>query len=67
MVQFKGSEVIEIMPFGLGWEMFCRWDRDKVVLKHSGYSLNLFGHFIPLPLTLLMVKGRFKLVVEHKL
>ncbi len=57
MVQIKGNEVIEIMRFGLGWKMLYLWDGEKVVLKHRGYALRLFGHFIPVPLTLLMGEG----------
>lgn len=57
MVQLKDNEVIEIMRFGLGWKMLYLWDGEKVVLQHRGYALCLFGHFIPVPLTLLMGKG----------
>ncbi|MBX2834590.1 MAG: DUF4166 domain-containing protein [Micavibrio sp.] len=57
MVQIKGNEVIEIMRFGLSWRLLYSWDGEKVVLAHKGYALLAFGHFIPLPLTLLMGKG----------
>jgi predicted DCC family thiol-disulfide oxidoreductase YuxK len=57
MVQIKDNEVIEIMRFGLGWKMLYEWDGKKVILKHRGYALHLFGHFIPMPLTYLMGKG----------
>lgn len=57
MMQIKGNEVIEVMRFGLGWKMLYLWDGEKVVLQHRGYALYLFGHFIPMPLTLLMGKG----------
>lgn len=57
MMQIKDNEVIEIMPFGLGWKMLYRRNGEKVVLEHNGYALRLFGHFIPVPLTLLMGKG----------
>lgn len=57
MMQIKDNEVIEIMRFGLGWKMLYLWDGEKVVLQHRGYALYLFGHFIPVPLTLLMGKG----------
>jgi hypothetical protein len=57
MVQIKDNEVIEIMRFGLGWKLLYLWDGEKVVLKHRGYALRLFGHFIPVPLTLLMGEG----------
>ncbi len=57
MLQIKGEEVIEIMRFGLGWKMQYRWTGAKVVLEHRGYALKLFGHFIPVPLTIFMGKG----------
>ena len=57
MMQIRDNEVIEIMRFGLGWKMLYSWDGEKVILQHKGYALHLFGHFIPLPLTLLMGKG----------
>ncbi|MCV6603854.1 MAG: DUF4166 domain-containing protein, partial [Porticoccaceae bacterium] len=57
MVQVKGSEVIEIMKFRLGWKMNYSWDGEKVSLSHKGYVLCLFGCFIPLPITWLMGSG----------
>lgn len=57
MLQIKGDEVIEIMRFGLGWKLRYAWDGEKVILSHNGYALQLFGHLIPLPLTILMGAG----------
>jgi len=57
MLQIKDNEVIEIMRFRLGWKMQYSWDGEKVVLAHRGYAIQLFGHFIPLPLTILMGAG----------
>ncbi|MCP4429640.1 MAG: DUF4166 domain-containing protein [Gammaproteobacteria bacterium] len=57
MLQIKDDEVIEIMRFGLGWKMSYAWDGEKVTLSHRGYAFNFFGHFIPLPLTMLMGAG----------
>lgn len=57
MIQIKGNQVIEIMRFRLGWKMIYEWDGEKIILRHNGYALNLFGHFIPVPLTLFMGKG----------
>lgn len=57
MLQINNNEVIEIMRFGLGWKMSYAWDGQKVVLSHRGYALSLFGHFIPLPLTIFMGAG----------
>lgn len=57
MLQIKGDEVIEIMRFGLGWKLQYAWDGEKVILSHKGYALQIFGHLIPLPLTILMGAG----------
>ncbi|MGH1487343.1 MAG: DUF4166 domain-containing protein [Cellvibrionaceae bacterium] len=57
MLQLNDNQVIEIMRFGLGWKMRYNWDGEKVILEHDGYALSLFGHFISIPLTLLMGKG----------
>lgn len=57
MLQISQSEVIEIMRFGLGWRMQFSWDGEKVVLSHKGYAIQMFGHLIPLPLTMLMGAG----------
>jgi len=57
MLQIKDNEVIEIMKFGLGWRMMYLWDGEKVILAHKGYSLQFFGHLIPLPLTILIGAG----------
>lgn len=57
MIQIENDEVIEIMRFGIGWKMQYKWDGEKVVLSHRGYALSLFGHFIPLPLTIIMGQG----------
>lgn len=57
MMQIKGDEVIEIMHFGLGWKMQYSWDGQKVVLRHRGYALNVFGMFLPLPLTFILGEG----------
>lgn len=57
MVQIKNNEVAEIMRLGLCWKMLYKWDGEKVILKHNGYALKAFGHFIPLPLTPILGKG----------
>lgn len=57
MVQIKDDEVIEMMRFGLGWKLQYAWDGEKVILSHKGYALELFGHLVPLPLTIIMGAG----------
>ncbi|MBU0800384.1 MAG: DUF4166 domain-containing protein [Alphaproteobacteria bacterium] len=57
MMPIKDNIVIELMRFGIGWKMIYLWDGQKVILQHRGYAVHLWGHFIPVPLTLLMGKG----------
>ncbi|MCB1504542.1 MAG: DUF4166 domain-containing protein [Hyphomicrobiaceae bacterium] len=57
MYQTSGNEMVEVMRFGLGWRMRYSWDGEKVVLQHAGYALRLLGHFIPIPLGLLIGEG----------
>lgn len=57
MFQMQGHEVIEVMRYGMSWRMIYLWDGSKVLLKHKGYALKLFGHFIPLPITALLGRG----------
>jgi len=57
MMQVEGHEVMEVMRFRLAWRMRYSWDGSKVVLSHLGYAVLLFGHFIPLPLTMLLGRG----------
>ncbi len=57
MIQTTNNEVIELMRFGIGWKSSFHWEDACVKLKHKGYVLKLFGHFIPIPLTALIGKG----------
>lgn len=57
MIQLEGNLVAEVMRFGLTWKMHYEWDGQKVLLRHRGYALHVFGRFIPLPLTFLMGNG----------
>lgn len=52
-----GSELVEIMACGLGWRMAYEWTGEKVVLRHRGYALNLFGFLLPLPISLIIGNG----------
>lgn len=58
MEHVGGNELIEYMGFGIGWKMAYSWDGEKVVLAHRGYVWRLLGMKIPLPLALIMGKGR---------
>jgi len=53
MVQIKDNEVMEVMKFGICWHMLYLWENEKVILRHKGYALRVFGKFIPLPVTFL--------------
>ncbi len=57
MIQVENNEVVEIMRSGFGWRMRYIWQDGRVKLKHRGYIFNIFGCFIPLPLTFLMGEG----------
>lgn len=54
MVQVAGGEVVEIMRFGLCWRMDYLWDGKRVILRHKGYALRIFGLLMPLPLTFVL-------------
>ncbi len=54
MVHKKGSELIDVMRFNVGWRLNYIWQDNKVILKHKGYALKLWGYFLPLPITFLL-------------
>lgn len=57
MVPQSGNEIIEFMKCGIGWHCEYLYDGRKVILKHKGYKLKLFGKLIPLPVSLIIGKG----------
>lgn len=57
MFHIKDQEVIEVMRFGLGWRMIYHWDGQKIILRHKGYAIRLFGSLIPLPLEFFIGRG----------
>ncbi len=57
MVQTSGNQVVELMKFGIGWKTSFHWEHGCVKLKHRGYVLKLLGHYVPLPLTMLIGEG----------
>jgi len=57
MLQVGGGEVIEVMRFGICWQMNYSWDGNQVTLRHKGYALSLFGYLLPLPITALVGRG----------
>ena len=54
MRQISDDIIIEMMRFGIAWKARCFWDGEKVILSHEGFALQIFGHLIPLPLTIFM-------------
>jgi hypothetical protein len=71
-----GSEVFELMRFGLGWLGDYRYNGEKVLLTHKSFCFRVFGKLIPIPLALFLGKGyaeeevtgdnMFKMYVEMK-
>lgn len=57
MLQIEGNQVIELMPFRLGWRLQYFWENNKVILRHNCYVLYIFGKIVPLPLTWLLGAG----------
>ncbi|MCB1506940.1 MAG: DUF4166 domain-containing protein [Hyphomicrobiaceae bacterium] len=57
MFPLGGDEVVEVMRFGFGWRMRYFWDGAKVVLQHRGYALRVAGHYVPIPLGLMIGEG----------
>lgn len=53
----QGDEVVEVMKCKIGWRCSYSYENGKVLLKHRGYNLALFGFFIPLPITFLVGEG----------
>lgn len=57
MIQITGNDVAEITGAAMGWRMRYGWEDGKVVMRHNGYVLRLFGHYIRVPLELLIGEG----------
>lgn len=57
MLPMGGNEIREVMRYGIGWHCYYGWDGEKVTLRHKGYSLQLFGRVVPLPITWLIGRG----------
>ena len=57
MVAWRGNEVIEFMPPGIGWHARYSFDGRKVLLEHIGYKFRFLGITIPMPMEYLLGKG----------
>ena len=57
LVQIVGSDVIELMRFGVGWRSRYQIDGNHVSLSHIGYYWRIGKVLIPLPLTWMIGKG----------
>lgn len=58
MEHIGGNELVEYIGFGVGWKMAYSWEGDRVILAHRGYVLRIFGVMVPVPLALIMGRGR---------
>lgn len=56
-VMLGGSDVVELMKFGIGWRCDYVFDGTKVRLLHRGYVWRIGGVMLPLPLTWVLGKG----------
>lgn len=52
-----GNEIVEFMKCGIGWHCEYLYDGKKVILKHKGYKIKLFGKILPLPISIIIGKG----------
>lgn len=57
MMPQGGNEIVEFMKCGIGWHCEFLYDGKKVILKHKGYKMKLFGKVLPLPITFIIGKG----------
>lgn len=57
MLPAGGNEMIEHTRLGLGWRAAFVWTGDKIEMRHRGYTLNIFGTSLPLPVEWLMGRG----------
>ncbi len=53
MEPIGGNEVVEWTASGLGWRATYSFENNRVILRHRGYCIRVFGKRIALPLTLL--------------
>ena len=53
MEPVKGNEVIEWTASGLGWRAAYSFENNRVILRHRGYCIKLFGIHMALPFTAL--------------
>lgn len=51
MEPIGGNEVVEWTASGLGWRATYSFENNRVILRHRGYCIKLFGKRIALPLT----------------
>ncbi len=57
MIPASHGEIIEYMPIGIGWNAHYRFDGQKVLLEHRGYTLKWFSKHIRIPLEWFLGKG----------
>lgn len=57
MYPIGGNEIIEYMPTGIGWHAAYSFDGQKVLIKHLGYKVKVFGRTFTLPIEFLLGRG----------
>lgn len=57
LIPQENGEVVEIMNLGLGWKCEYCWQEGRVLLRHKGYVLKLFGKILSFPIGGLIGKG----------
>lgn len=62
MIQVKNNNVVELLPYNVGWNLLYFYENGKVYLNHKGYVFKFFKWFIPIPLGLFV--GRINAVEE---
>jgi predicted DCC family thiol-disulfide oxidoreductase YuxK len=51
MLPATDNEVLEMLRFGICVRMTCFWQDSRVYFRHKEYTLNVFGHFVRLPVS----------------
>jgi hypothetical protein len=57
MYIIKDTDIVELMPMGIGWRAHCFYDGKKIVMQHKGYVWRILGFNIPIPLAIFLGAG----------
>lgn len=53
MEPIGGNQVIEWTSSGIGWRATYSYENNRVILRHKGYCIRIFGKRVSLPITAL--------------